>query len=119
MAVCPARGARRWGLAAAHLALPAVLFLLPLGGQNAVGTVPFTLVQPNIGQDEINDATRYEAQFQRLAALSLPRQPGQRRLVLWPESAVPDYLQPGYPRAWYAGTTYGGDPGWRARAWAG
>ncbi|GHC85070.1 apolipoprotein N-acyltransferase [Novosphingobium pokkalii] len=102
---------RRWGLAAAHLALPAVLFLLPLGGQNAVGTVPFTLVQPDIGQDEINDATRYEAQFQRLAALSLPRQPGQRRLVLWPESAVPDYLQPGYPRAWYAGTTYGGDPG--------
>jgi apolipoprotein N-acyltransferase len=101
---------RRWGLAATHLALPAVLFLLPLGGQNAVGTVPFTLVQPDIGQDEINDATRYEAQFQRLAALSLPRQPGQRRLVLWPESAVPDYLQPGYPRAWYAGTTYGGDP---------
>ncbi|WP_174544782.1 apolipoprotein N-acyltransferase [Novosphingobium capsulatum] len=101
---------RRWGLAAAHFALPAVLFLLPLGGQTATGSVPFTLVQPNIGQDEINDASRYEEQFQRAAALSLPRQPGQRRLVLWPESGVPDYLQEGYPRAWYAGTTYGGDP---------
>jgi apolipoprotein N-acyltransferase len=101
---------RRWALAAAHLALPVALFLLPLGGQPGAGTVPFTLVQPDIGQDEINDPTRYEAQFQRAATLSLPRVPGQRRLVLWPESAVPDYLRPGYPAAWYASTTFAGNP---------
>jgi len=104
-------GARRhWPLAAAHLALPLMLFLLPLGGQKATGSVPFTLVQPDIGQDEINDPARFEAQFQRAAALSLPRVPGQRRLVLWPESGVPDYLQTGYPAAWYASTTFAGDP---------
>jgi len=101
---------RRWWAMAGYALLPVALFLLPLRGIDRPGSVPFTLVQPNLGQDEINDPTRYEAQFQRIAALSLPRQPGARRLVLWPESAVPDYLQSGYDRAWYAASTYAGDP---------
>ena len=74
------------------------------------GTMPFTLVQPNIPQDELTEARLYESQFQRTAQLSLPRVPGQRRLVLWPESGVPDYLRPGYPTQFYEFTTFMADP---------
>ncbi len=74
------------------------------------GTMPFTLVQPNIPQAELTDASKYESQFQRTATLSLPRVPGQRRLVLWPESGMPDYLRPGYPAQFYKDTTFMGDP---------
>ena len=75
------------------------------------GKMPFTLVQPNIPQDELTDPTKYESQFRRTAALSLARHPGQRRLVLWPESGVPDYLRPGYPALFYEESTYASDPG--------
>jgi len=74
------------------------------------GRMPFTLVQPNIPQDELTDPTKYEAQFRRAARLSAPLRPGERRLVLWPESGVPDYLRPGYPQAAYDETTFAGDP---------
>jgi apolipoprotein N-acyltransferase len=93
-------------------AVPLLALLLPLLYAPAAepGTVPFTLVQPNIPQDELTDASKYESQFRRIAGLSLARHPGQRRLVLWPESGVPDYLRPGYPALFYGETTYGGDP---------
>uniref|UniRef100_UPI0025DCB2A2 apolipoprotein N-acyltransferase n=1 Tax=Novosphingobium sp. TaxID=1874826 RepID=UPI0025DCB2A2 len=35
---------------------------------------------------------------------------GERRVVLWPESGVPDYLRPGYPDWTYQQTTYFADP---------
>ena len=75
------------------------------------GKLPFTLVQPNIPQDELTDTTKYESQFRRTANLSLARYPGQRRLVLWPESGIPDYLRPGYPALFYEESTYASDPG--------
>ncbi len=65
------------------------------------GTLPFTLVQPNLRQTEINDPFKFEAQFQRIAALSLPNRAAPRRLILWPESAIPDYLESGYPKRYY------------------
>lgn len=71
----------------------------------------FTLVQPMIPQEELNDPAMYEANFRRLAALSA-RQPGQQgrpRLLLWPESGVPDYLREGYPEVYYL-DNYGADP---------
>ncbi|MCA1661824.1 MAG: apolipoprotein N-acyltransferase [Novosphingobium sp.] len=71
---------------------------------------PFTLVQPNIPQAELNDPSKYEGQFQRAARLSRPQRPGGRRLVLWPESGVPDYLRPGYPQRFYDESTFAGDP---------
>jgi apolipoprotein N-acyltransferase len=71
----------------------------------------FTLVQPNVPQDELTDPTKYESQFRRTAGLSLARHPGQRRLVLWPESGIPDYLRPGYPAMFYEESTYAADPG--------
>lgn len=74
------------------------------------GTVRFTLVQPDLTQDRISDARSYEANFVRLAELSLPRDPNEERLVLWPESGLADYLRPGYPQRFYDRMTVLGDP---------
>ena len=101
--------ARRWqplvGLAAVLLAA-----MLWPAGKAEQGTLPLTLVQPNLKQTEIDDPTKYEAQFQTIAALSRPGKPVDRRLVLWPESGVPDYLRGGYPQRYYDQMTAGGDP---------
>jgi apolipoprotein N-acyltransferase len=110
-----------WWLAASARRTPAraALFLAPVAAllvpqlfapPAAPGSLPFTLVQPNVPQDELTDPTKFESQFRRTAALSLARRPGQRRVVLWPESGVPDYLRPGYPRIFYEDSTYAGDP---------
>ena len=101
---------RRFGPAAALAIVPVALLLLPLGGSNDQGSLPFTLVQPNRIEEELNDPSKYEEQFQVMARLSLPLHPGERRLVLWPESGVPDYLRPGYPAWTYQQTTYFADP---------
>jgi len=74
------------------------------------GTIRFTLVQPDLTQERINDPRYYEANFVRLAQLSLPRAPGEARLVLWPESGLADYLRPGYPQRYYDRMTVLGDP---------
>ena len=106
---------QRW-LPAAALALflaAAMLWPAPAPRQ---GVLPFTLVQHNLRQEEMNDPARYEAHFQRLAMLTRPHADVPHRLVLWPESAVPDYLEPGYPQRYYTQMTAGGDPAFaRAR----
>ena len=101
--------ARKFALVAA----PFLALLLPQLYTPAArpGKLPYTLVQPNIPQDELTDTSKYESQFRRTAGLSLARHPGQRRLVLWPESGVPDYLRPGYPTLFYEESTYASDPG--------
>jgi apolipoprotein N-acyltransferase len=83
---------------------------MPLGLSGDQGTLPYTLVQPDVRQDDLYNPALYETHFARTAALSLPREPGQRRIVLWPESGVPDYLRDGYPAWFYLESTYGGDP---------
>jgi apolipoprotein N-acyltransferase len=92
--------AGRWVAAGLHAALPVVLFLLPLHGGAEQGTLPFTLVQPNTRQEDLNDPRTFEDQFRVTAGLSLAPDPRRTRLVLWPESGVPDYLRPGYARRW-------------------
>ena len=97
--------------------LPAVLvavllaagmyFPAPKGDE---GALAFTLIQPNIAQDELNDGSKFENQFQRIAKLSAKREPSGYRLVLWPESGVPDYLRDGYPQRYYSQMTAAGDP---------
>ena len=62
--------------------------------------VAFTLVQPLITQDEINDGSIFEEQFARIADLTAARR-DESRVVLWPESAIPDYLESGYPQRYY------------------
>ena len=74
------------------------------------GTLRFTLVQPDIRQDDLDNPALYEEQFARIARLSVPREPGRRRLVLWPESGIPDYLRSGYPQRYYDQMTAAGDP---------
>lgn len=69
----------------------------------------YTLVQPLIPQSEINDGSKFEEQFARISALTNPGR-NQSRIVLWPESAIPDYLEPGYPERYYLQMTAGGDP---------
>ena len=100
------RGQRDWRGATLVL-LPVGLMLLPTpAAAPATSGRAFTLVQPDIRQEILNDPAWFEAQYQRLAALSK----GQgERLVLWPESGVPDYLRDGYPERFYI-DTYGADP---------
>jgi apolipoprotein N-acyltransferase len=101
--------ARRW-LPATGLAAPLIAAMLWPPAAARPGTLLVTLVQPNLRQTEINDPSRFEAQFQRIAALSRPLRETPRRLILWPESAVPDYLEPGYPQRYYDEMTAGRDP---------
>lgn len=109
------------GLAAVLVLRRRIVPLLMLGAGTALvvlwpsdrglqGSLPLTLVQPNLQQDEMNDPARFEAQFQRIGALSLPQREIDRRLVLWPESGIPDYLREGYPQRYYDQMTAGGDP---------
>ncbi|MCW1401996.1 apolipoprotein N-acyltransferase [Novosphingobium sp. MW5] len=104
-------GRNRRGLMAG-LALLVVLAPMLLTGliPPPQGKMRYTLIQPNIAQQDIANPDAYEDQFQRLAKLSLPRTRGDERLVLWPESGVPDYLREGYPAYFYQESTYAGDP---------
>ncbi|MDJ0643791.1 MAG: apolipoprotein N-acyltransferase, partial [Erythrobacter sp.] len=63
-------------------------------------SVRFALVQPLLKQEEINDGSKFEEQFTRIANLTFPGN-DQSRLVLWPESAIPDYIEDGYPQRYY------------------
>lgn len=112
-------GDRRRGgaMVAGPLALGAGAMLVPTPSAMP-GHVPYTLIQPNVAQEDLDDPAHYDRQYVESAQLSAPRasglyRPGQPRLVLWPESGVPDYVRDGYP-AWYYQNTFGGDP-WLAR----
>ncbi len=100
---------RRWPLAALLSVLLAAGMYWP-APKGTKGTLPFTLVQPNLVQDELNDGTKYESQFQRIAGLTVRREDSERRLILWPESGIPDYLRDGYPQRYYDKMTAAGDP---------
>ncbi|WP_343613545.1 apolipoprotein N-acyltransferase [Novosphingobium sp.] len=99
--------------AAALVAVPAVLvggaLLWPAPAHLAEGHVAYTLVQPNITQEVLNDPANFEAQFQQTAGLSWPLHAADRRILLWPESGVPDFMRDGYP-AWFYDSTAYGDP---------
>jgi len=100
-------------LVALGLALiPVVLFLLPsVSGVAPEGTLRFTLVQPDIRQETLNDPAQFVSQFRKTAGLSEPLSPDSgTRLVLWPESGVPFYLADGYPRHFYIAGQYELDP---------
>ncbi len=101
---------RRWTLAALAAVLVAAGMYWP-AGKGEDGTLAVTLVQPDIRQAQLNDSRFYEANFSRLAELSLPQgEAGEPRLVLWPESGMADYLEEGYPQRYYDRTTALGSP---------
>lgn len=100
--------------AAVLLMLPATLMLVPqVGPPPAEGRLRFTLVQPGVRQEVLEDPANFERQFATTARLSLappPEAPAGPRLVLWPESGVPDYLRDGYPGYVYERTTFADSP---------
>lgn len=61
---------------------------------------PITLVQPNIGQADKWEGEKADSNFAKLARLTMPKS-DTPRLILWPEAAIPDYLETGYPLAYY------------------
>lgn len=76
--------------------------------------INYTLIQPLIPQDELNDGSKFEEQFQRTARLT-SKNSDQSRVVFWPESSVPDYLEDGYPQRYYTRMTAGADPDFARR----
>ncbi|MDE1915854.1 MAG: apolipoprotein N-acyltransferase [Sphingomonadales bacterium] len=96
-------------LVAAPMVLVGVAMVWPGAGPQAQGHIAYTLIQPNIAQSDLDDPAHFEAQFEQSALLSWPRHADEHRLLLWPESGVPDYMRDGYP-AWYYESTFAGDP---------
>jgi apolipoprotein N-acyltransferase len=106
-----------WRFVIIFLAMLALIMLGPEShsSRGDDSQLRYTLVQPYIPQSEINDGSKFEEQFARLSALTTPGNK-QSRIVLWPESAVPDYLEDGYPQLYYQQMTAGADPAYaRAR----
>jgi apolipoprotein N-acyltransferase len=103
----------RQPLVAGVLALLPVAMMLgpwPVVGQRA-GTLPFRLVQPDIRQEVLNEPQWYERHFVKTIQLSgVEPDDESTRLVIWPESGVPDYLREGYPERYYRQATFAADP---------
>jgi apolipoprotein N-acyltransferase len=59
-----------------------------------------TIVQPNVGQQDKWQGDKADANFAKLAELTRPLS-NNPRLILWPEAAIPDYLETGYPWVYY------------------
>ena len=101
---------RRYRLFALQGVIVTGAMLFPLGSlPQADGKVRYALIQPLIPQEEREDPTKFEDQFLRLARLTMPGN-DRARLVLWPEAAIPDYLEDGYPQRYYSARTAGADP---------
>lgn len=79
------------------------------------GDTSITIVQPNISQAD-KYAFGYDAiNFAKLAMNSRPLPDQGPRLLLWPEAALPDYLEDGYPYRYYQGQPGESAAGARAR----
>ncbi len=76
---------------AAHRALPLLMRDNPPA---------LTVVQPGIGQADKWEGVKAAENFAKLAALTRPMSDAPR-LIFWPEAAIPDYLESGYPLAYY------------------
>jgi apolipoprotein N-acyltransferase len=110
----PRRGLARWAWGLPALALAAALALIMSSEDPWItreeGQIRYTVVQPDLRQEVINDPRQFESNFVKLASLSLPTRPGEKRIVFWPESGLGDYLRDGYPAYLYQLYTYAGDP---------
>ncbi|KTE33512.1 apolipoprotein N-acyltransferase [Sphingopyxis sp. HIX] len=62
--------------------------------------IPITVVQPNVGQQDKWVGAKADANFAKLARLTAAKSETPR-LILWPEAAIPDYLETGYPFVYY------------------
>ena len=117
LAVLLSAGLVRLAVQRAYLSAGLIAALLvtgmywPAGEQiDADSQLAVTIVQPDLRQERLSNPLYYNSNFARLAQLSRPEQPGERRLVLWPESGMIDYLREGYPQRYYDSTTALGSP---------
>ena len=101
----PVKASSAWVLGAATV----MMFVPAVGSGEEETGIRFRLVQPLIPQEEMNDGSKFEEQFQRTARLTAPGN-DTSRLVLWPESSLPDFLEDGYPQRYYNEFTFAADP---------
>ena len=113
-AIRSCNGSQRLLYALPVLALAAglglVMTLPDTWSEHREGAIRFTLIQPDIRQEFIDDPRQFENNFVKMAQLSLPLEPGSKRVVFWPESGLGGYLRDGYPSYFYQMYTYAGDP---------
>lgn len=80
---------------------PPIIDLLFGSQRGPTREISLTIAQPNISQAD-KYAPGYEAiNFAKLAQNSRPVPEQGPRLLLWPEAAIPDYLEDGYPYRYY------------------
>jgi apolipoprotein N-acyltransferase len=117
----PASGVERGDGGRTGYFLGGLILLVAITGQSSYyqsasdGTpVALTIAQPNISQAD-KYAPGYDAiNFAKLAMNSRPMPDQGARLILWPEAAIPDYLEEGYPYRYYQGQP--GESAFGARA---
>lgn len=99
------------GAGLAVMAIVAVAMATPLRDLDPTSRGrAFTLVQPDLRQEVLDDPRLFETNFLRLARLTPPVRSDARRIVFWPESGLADYLRDGYPQRYYEQMTYAADP---------
>ncbi len=89
----------------AIVALGAGILALIGSGDDLPGSTEqpnITVVQPNIGQQDKWQAGYEEQNLAKLAGLTR-RKDDEPRILFWPEAAIPDYLEAGYPQRYYYG----------------
>ncbi|MBW8295263.1 MAG: apolipoprotein N-acyltransferase, partial [Sphingopyxis sp.] len=91
-----------WSLTGAMLYVPIALLDAASRSSDYLSreATPITVVQPNVGQEDKWVGAKADANFAKLARLTAPKDETPR-LILWPEAAVPDYLEWGYPAVYY------------------
>jgi apolipoprotein N-acyltransferase len=95
---------KRWKAAFPLILIFAGLSLIPHHQIKEISSdqPPITVVQPNIGQQDKWKAGYEEQNLVKLAELTL-RKDDSPRIIFWPEAAIPDYLETGYPARYYYG----------------
>ena len=81
---------------------------LSVGAAPGPGRVPITVVQPNNDQAEKYNPTQSAKNFGRLVVQTVDRKAESGRIVFWPEAAVEDFIEDGYPRRLYYPETAAG-----------
>lgn len=71
------------------------------GAAPGPGRVPVTVVQPNNDQSQKYDPDEAAKNFSRLVVQTVERKAPPGRIVFWPEAAVEDFVEDGYPRRLY------------------
>lgn len=96
------------GLPLVALAVISVLALhgTPASPDRSRTPIPVTVVQPNISQADKWQPNFRDRNFALLADQTINKMPpgaerARPRLVFWPEAAIPDYIEDGYPERMY------------------